>query len=154
MTKRGIITRAIIELTCEGEAHRVEISKGGKLRLLDHSDAAMKTLDAFVAFEADAPETGCLGFARAFRKDPYFTILSLAPSPDEATHGECIDCGWKGTTATWINYDDPDDESDELTIDLITTFQDLRAGAIVPEGWCPKCGGLVYLCFEPWEPGK
>jgi hypothetical protein len=126
--------RAIIEITCSGETHRIEVS-GVKARMLNHDETMV---EAFTEFGAEAPE--CLRFVRYWKLDPLEAAMTLAPPCDEATHLVCGNCGWKGS------------KHGVRTLEELYVSHRLEPGCIVPYGECPQCGAFVYLGFGPWEP--
>ena len=133
----GRIKRAIIEMPCQGETHRIEIDDELKARALDHDKGQLKTLLSFRAFNADIELPPCVKWLRLYQTDPWWTVMQLAPPPSEATYVACTDCDWEGNV----------DQVRPYEIDAF--FDRVEPGEIMPAGECPKCGFLVYLGKEP-----
>ena len=129
------VKRAIIEIECGGETHRIEV-RGEKATMLDHDE---QMIESFTAFGAAPPV--CLEFVREWKADPIASAMTLAPPPSEATHVACDDCGWTGSKHGVRQLD----AIDELALRL-------DPSSIVPFGECPRCGAFVYLAFGSWKP--
>lgn len=132
------IKRAILEVECSGETHRIEIVDSIP-RLLDHDEEQVAMATSFEAFGAERHPASCFHWLRYWQTDPWWAALQLAPYSGDATFIECSgdECGWSSNDIEELRLRDIDDLESRV-----------YPGEIVPVGQCPECASLVYIGRE------